>query len=135
MRRFVVALGFVFIPLSLQAQDFNDGGTHTVNGPAGPIAVFSGTTVTIASGASVTGGVTVDSTSNLNVQGGNVLGASGFGPAASGGAGITSQGIFSGTGGMVQGGASVDDDGRGGAALVSMGLTLRQEARERRIVM
>jgi hypothetical protein len=123
MRQLLVALALISVPISVQAQNFYDGHAHMVSGPTGPIAISSSTSLTIADGASVTDGVTVDWTSTLVVSGGNVLGANGFGPAASGGVGVTSQGMFSGSGGMVQGGTSVDDNGHGGYAVVSMGKT------------
>ena len=123
MRPLVLALGFLFASWSLHAQDFNDGGVHTVSGPAGPITVSGGTTVTIVSGASVIEGVTVGPSSNLNMQGGNVLGADGFGPAAVGRCWHHVAGDLLGHGRRGPGGSSVDNSGHGGYALVSAGQT------------
>lgn len=84
---------------------FDDGGTHTVNGPSGWIEVSKSTTLNIVSPASVSGtapeslsAVSIDPTSTLNLSGGQVLNS------ANDGFGITSQGLFTATGGDVTGG-------------------------------
>jgi hypothetical protein len=118
-------LAFLLLLLStrVDAQVFNDGGSHVVNGAADSIQITAWTSVTIVDPASVTNGVRVDAGSTLGVQGGKILGANAFGPGSSAGNGITSQGLFTGSAGLVLGGTSVDDLGTGGNGLGSFGST------------
>lgn len=115
-----LALILMLFPTAARAQSYGDGGTHVVDGVAGPIEVFNGTTVDVVDPAKVTGGFTAYSDSTVNVIGGKILGANAFGEGLRGGAGLTSQGIFSGTGGTILGGTCVDAQGVGGHGLISM---------------
>lgn len=110
--------GVVLLSIAVSAPDlnaqtiYNDGGTHTVDGPSGPIEVLNGSTLNVDSPASVTAttsyynGIYGDSTSAINLNGGQVLGAtygqvSGYDEV---GAGIISYGSFTASGGVAQGG-------------------------------
>jgi PEP-CTERM motif len=105
-------------PCLVKAQTIiNDGGTHTINGPSGPIEVLDGSTVNLNSGAMVTGGfvpgplgytasVFADASSTINLNGGQV-----FAPVAPGspagnisGIGIFAEGSFTASGGQAEGG-------------------------------
>jgi hypothetical protein len=96
---------------------FDDGGTHTVNGPSGPIEIFQSTTLNVVSPANVTSqiqnGIFVgDSSSTLNLSGGLISGTSvGFG--------VQSFGLFTATGGSVSGGVALNL--LGGTARISGG--------------
>jgi hypothetical protein len=85
-----------------------DGGTHTVNGPSGPIEVFRSTTLNVVSPANVTSqiqnGILVDPSSTLNLSGGLISGTSV-------GIGVLSQGLFNATGGSVSGGLALSLEG------------------------
>ncbi len=96
---------------------FDDGGTHTVNGPSGPIEIFQSTTVNVVSPANVTSqiqnGIFVgNSSSTLNLSGGLISGTSV-------GIGVLSFGLFTATGGSVSGGLALSL--AGGTARISGG--------------
>jgi hypothetical protein len=88
---------------------YDDGGIHTINSTSGPVVVENGTTLDVASPAAVSGGAPThsgyvasiysDSTSTLNLTGGQVLPTAGV----QNGIGIQSEGIFLATGGLVRG--------------------------------
>jgi hypothetical protein len=94
---------------------YDDGRTHTVNGPSGPIEVLDSTTLNIVSPASVTGtelpggivyGIQTDLSSTLNLSGGQVNGTN-AGPA------ILSLGSFTATGGSASGNVAAIVEGYG----------------------
>jgi hypothetical protein len=103
---------------------FDDGGTHTVNGPSGPIEIFQSTTVNVVSPANVTSqiqnGIFVgNSSSTLNLSGGLISGTSV-------GIGVLSFGLFTATGGSVSGGLALSL--AGGTARISGGTFRGAEA-------
>ena len=90
---------------------YNDGGTHTVSAPSGPITVTNATTLNIQTGANITGagtpGVDVYSGSVINLSGGTVTGGVGFAAIQLNGS------TFNATGGVAMGPDGVDDYGAG----------------------
>ena len=107
-------------PLAAESRGqtvYNDGGTHTINGPSGPIEVLNGSTVNLDSQALVTGGFATsplgyiasvfgDASSTINLNGGQVMArqTSGSPSGNLSGAGIITSGLFTATGGTVEGG-------------------------------
>jgi hypothetical protein len=97
---------------------YNDGGTHTVNGPSADITVSNATTLNVVSGAAIQGassnpGIETSGGSTLNISGGTIAGATG--------SGLPGEGVFAEasnvtiSGGTLTGGAV--------ASLASNGLT------------
>jgi hypothetical protein len=124
----LAVLFFAFTPELVRGQTvFNDGGTHTINAPFGPILVENnGTTLNVVSPASVTGssgiqngGAVVGGVgTTINLSGGEVTGAPG---SANGGNGVQTTGFFSASGGTVTGGNAGMPGFSGGFALSSAG--------------
>lgn len=112
-------------PCLVRAQTiYNDGGIHTVNGPSGPIEVLDGSTLNIDSPASVNGwfpapitgnpiSIYGDSSSTINLTGGQVIATSFGSDYVLSGSGILATGSFTASGGLVQGGDGGRDAGYG----------------------
>ena len=107
---------------------FNDGGTHTIDTPNGPIEVLDGSTLNLNSGAVITGGVVTDplgytasvfgdASSTINLNGGQVLAPMAPGSPAGNISGIAifAEGSFNATAGLAEGGmgARYQDGGFG----------------------
>jgi hypothetical protein len=112
----------------LKAQTIiNDGGTHTVNGPSGPIFVENGSTLNVGPSASISGGaatsplgytasVFVDASSTINLNGGQIFAPQAPSPPAGNisGMGILDDGSFTASGGLVEGGIGIGASQQGG---------------------
>jgi hypothetical protein len=99
---------------------FDDGGTHTVNGPSGTIEVIQNTTLNVVSPANVTNTtpqigstIVVDPGSTLNLSGGQISNVN-----VQDEIGIESEGLFTATGGSASGAVALS---LGGTALISGG--------------
>jgi hypothetical protein len=121
MKRLAVLV--LFLPVAAEAQIYNDGGSHVLDGVGAKVQVSDSSTLTIVAPASVTNGVTVDQFSQLILQGGSVLGSNAFAAGSTAGAGIFSTGAFSSSDGKVAGGTCVTSEGTGGIGIVSLGRT------------
>ena len=114
---------------------YNDGQTHTISGTSGPVIVEGGSTLNVIPPALISGGTLTrplgytatifgDSTSTINLSGGQVMGAVVTQPPGAGnvsGSGIISYGLFTATGGLVQGAEGNQPNESGGWGLLSNG--------------
>jgi hypothetical protein len=114
---------------------FNDGHTHTINQPIGPVETLQGTTVNFNQGASITGGFALnpqtigyttsiysDTTSTTTLNGGTVFAPMAPSPPAGNISGIAiyADGTFNGYSGKAQGADGANYQG-GGSALLAHG--------------
>ncbi len=77
----VALLIMVAISATSHGQTTLNGGTHTINGPSGPLLLINGATLNVVSPASVTATNTSnaiygDSSTTINLLGGQVTGGS-----------------------------------------------------------